>query len=102
MSRRTRGQTHAMQDSFHSMGLVSISDHSWLATNPANREVFDETIRENGLLRTQINLPTAPASDLSALPTVNEAEASEYAGIWRRSEVGEFNGLLQAYTFGPE
>ena len=86
MPARSQGETRAMQDSHHSM-----------AKNLANREVIDEAFREHGLLRTHIDLPTAPASDLSAPSTVDEAEASEHANIWRGSRAREFSGLKQAH-----
>ena len=101
MPRRTQGETRAMKDSYHSMGLMSISDYAWLGENLAHREVIDGALRGHGLPRSQIDLPTAPASDLSAPSTVVEAEISDHADIWLRSRAREFSGLQQAHTFGP-
>ena len=80
------------------MGLMS---HAWLAQQFAKREAFDEVFREHELPRAEIDLPTAPASDLPTSSTVAEAEASEHADIWRGSRAREFSGLLQAHNFGP-
>ena len=105
MPGRTRGETRAMQDSYNSMGLKSISDQARLANQLANREAIneavDEATREHGLPSFHIDLSTAPANELSAPLPVAEAEASEHAEIWRGSRSREFRGLLQAHTFGP-
>ena len=93
MPGRTRGETRAMRYSYRSMGLMS---HGVLAQKLATREVFDEAFREHGLPKAEIYFPTAPASDLPAPSTVDEAESSEHADIWRRSRTREFNDLLQA------
>ena len=94
---RTRCETLAMRDSHHSMGLMS---HASFAQNLATREAFDEAFREHDLPNAEINLPTAPASDLPTPSTMAGAEASEHAEIWRGSRTREFSGLLQAHTFG--
>ena len=86
-----------MRDSHHSMRLIS---HAWLAQQFATREVFDEAFREHGLLKAEIDLPTASASDLTTPSTVAEAESSEHSKIWRGPRAREFSGLLQAHTFG--
>ena len=101
MPGRTRGETRAMQDSHHSMGLMSISEHAWLANHSTNRETIDEVIREHGLPRTQFDFPTAPARSLSPPSTVAEVEASTHAEIWRGSRADELGGLLQAHNFTP-
>ena len=98
MSGRTRGETRAMRDSSHNMGLVS---HAAWAQGLATREVFDEKFREHELPPPDADLPTAPASDLPTPSIVTEAESSEHAKIWRGSRAREFRGLLQAHTFGP-
>ena len=90
-----------MQGSHDNMGLISISKYAWLVEHLANREAIDEAIREHSLPKTQIDLPTAPASNFSAPSTVNEAEAWERAETWRRSMVEGFSRLLQAHTFAP-
>ena len=96
---RTQGETCAIQD--YSMDLISISDYSRLANQQVNREAINEAIREHGLPRTHIDLPTAPARALLALSTVANAEASERADIWRGSRAMEISGLLQVHTIGP-
>ena len=58
---RTRGETRAMRDSHHSMGLMS---HASLARKFATREAFDETFTEHSLPKPEADLPTASASDL--------------------------------------
>ena len=98
MPGRTRGETRAMRDSHHSMGLMS---HAVLAQKLATHEALDEAFREHGLPKAEIDLPTAPASDLPTPSPVAEAESSEHAEIWRRSRSREFSCLLQAHTFGP-
>ena len=64
-----------MQELRHSMGLMSMFEHKRLA----NREAIDESLREYGLPKIQLDLPTAHASDLPTLLTVDDAEASEHA-----------------------
>ena len=98
MPGRTRGVTRVMRDSYHSMGLMS---HAALAQQLATREAFDEAFREYDLPKTEIDLPTAPASDILTPPTVAEAEVSEHAEIWRGSGAREVSGLPQTHTFGP-
>ena len=98
MPGRTRGETRAMRESPHSMGLMS---HAALAKGIATREAFDKAFREHELPPPNANLPTAPASDVPNPSTVAEAESSEHAAIWRDSRTREFRGLLQANTFGP-
>ena len=75
---RTRGETRAIRDSHHSMGLMS---HAALARQLAIREAFDEAFREHELPKTKADLPTAPASDLPTPSIIAEAEASEPAEI---------------------
>ena len=67
-----------MRDSHHSMGLIS---HVVLAPKRATCEAFDEVFRTHGLPRAEIDLPTAPASNLPAPSTIAEAEASEHAEV---------------------
>ena len=98
MPGRTRGEIRAMRDSHHSRGLMS---HAAFAQGLATREAFDEAFREHELPPPDADLPTAPASDVSTPSTIAEAESSEDAEIWRGSRAREFNGLLQAHTFGP-
>ena len=98
MPGRTRGETRAMRESPHSMGLMS---HAALAQGIATREAFDEAFREHELPPLHADRPTAPASDVPTPSTVAEAELSEHAAIWRDSRTREFRGLLQANTFGP-
>ena len=98
---RTRGETRAMQDSHHSIGLMSMAKHARLANQLANREAIDEVVRENGLPRIQLGLSTAHASDPSALSTDDEAKALKHADIWRGFRIDEFSRLLQAHTFAP-
>ena len=97
-SGRTRGETRAMGDSHHNMGLMS---HATLARDLATREAFDEAFREYALLKPEADLPIASASDLPTPSTITKAEASEHAEIWRGSSARKFSGLLQAHTFGP-
>ena len=85
MAGRTRGETRAMRESPHSMGLMS---HVALAQGIANREAFDEALREHELLP-DADLPTAPASDVPTPSIVVEAESSEHAAIWRDSRTRE-------------
>ena len=101
MSGRTRGETRAIQDLHHSIGLMSMSEHARLANQLANREAIDEVVREHGLPRIQLGLSTAHDSDPPALSTVAGAEALEHADICRSFRVDEFSGLLQAHTFAP-
>ena len=98
MPDRTRGETRAMRDSHHSMGLMF---HAALAQGLATRESFDEAFREHELPQPEAELPIAPASDLPTPSTIAEAESSEHAEIWRGSRAREFSGLLQTHTFGP-
>ena len=98
MPSRTRGETRAIRESPHSMGLMS---HAALAQGIATREAFDEAFREHELPPPDADLPTAPTSDVPTPSTVAEAESSEYAAIWRDSRTREFRGQLQANTFGP-
>ena len=99
MPGRTRGETHAMRDSHHSMGLMS---YAALTQGLATREAFDEAFREHVLPKPEADLPTAPASYLPTPSTFAVAEASEHAEKWFGSRAREFTGLLQAHTFGPE
>ena len=57
MPGRTRGETRAMRESPHSMGLMS---HAALAQGIATREAFDEAFREHELPPPDADLPTAP------------------------------------------
>ena len=98
MPGRTRGETRAMRESPHSMGLMS---HVALAQGIATREAFDEAYREHELPPPHADLPNAPASDVPTPSIVVEAESSKHAAIWRDSRTREFRGLLQANTFGP-
>ena len=97
MPGRTRGETRAMRESPHSMGLMS---HA-LAQGIATREAFDDAFREHELPPPDTDLRTAPVSDVPTPSTVAEANSSEHAAIWRDSRTKEFRGLLQAHTFGP-
>ena len=72
MPERTRGETCTMRDSHHSMCLMS---RAWLAQKLADREAFDEAFREHSLPKADIDLLTAPASDLPTLSTIVEAES---------------------------
>ena len=98
MPGRTRGETRAIRESPHSMGLMS---HTALAQGIATREAFDEAFREHDLPPPDADLPTAPASDVPTPSTFAEAESSEHASIWHESRTREFRGLLQANTSGP-
>ena len=98
MSGCARGETRAMRESPHGVGLMS---HTALAQGIATREAFDEAFREHELPSPKADLPTAPASNVPTPSTVAEAESSEHAAIWRDSRTREFRGLLQANTFGP-
>ena len=98
MSGRTRGETRALRESPHSMGLMS---HAALAQGIAIREAFDEAFREHELPPPDADLPTAPASDVPTPSTILEVELSEHAALWLNSRTREFRGLLQANTFGP-
>ena len=98
MPGRTRGETRAMRESPHSMGLIS---HAALAQGIATCEAFDEAFREHELPPPDANLPIASASDVPTPSTVAEAESSEYAAIWRDFKTREFRGLLEANKFGP-
>ena len=95
---RTRGETRAMMESPHSMGLMS---HAALAQGMGTREAFDEAFGEHELPPPDADISTAPASDVPIPSTIAEAESSEHAAIWRGSKTREFRGLLQANTFGP-
>ena len=98
MPSRTRGETRAMRESPHSMGLMS---HAALAQGLAIREAFGKAFREHELPPPDADLPTAPASDVPIPSTIAEVESAEHAAIWRGSMTREFRGLLQANTFGP-
>ena len=98
MPGRMRGETRALRESRHRMGLMS---HAVLAQGMATREAFDEAFREHELPPSDTDLPTASASDVSTPSTIAEAESSEHAEIWRGSRTREFSGLLQAHTFSP-
>ena len=98
MPGRTRGETHAIRDSRHRMGLMF---HAALAQGLATREAFGEAFREYELPPPDADLQTAPTSDLPTPSTIAEAESSEHAEIWRGSRAREFSSLLQAHTFGP-
>ena len=91
MPGRTRGETLAMRESPHSMGLMS---HAALAQGVATREAFDEAFREHELPPPDADLPTAPASNVPTPSTVAETEPSEHAEIWRGFRTREFRGLL--------
>ena len=98
MPGRTQGETRAMRESPHSMGLKS---HAALAQGIATGEAFDEAFREHELPPPDAALPTALASDVPTPSTIAEAESSNNAAIWRDSRTREFRDLLQANTFGP-
>ena len=98
MPGRTRGETRAIRESLHSMGLMS---HAALAEGIATREALDEAFREHELPPPDADLPAAPASDVPTPSTFAEAESSEHASMWRDSRTRKFRGLLQANTFGP-
>ena len=98
MPGRTRGETRAIRDSYHSMGVMS---HVALAQGLATREAFDEAFREHALPEPEADLLTAPTSDLPTPSTIPEAESPKHAEIWRGSRAREFSGLLQAHTVGP-
>ena len=98
LPRRKRGETRAMRDSYHSMGLTS---YAALAQKSATREAFDEAFKEHDLPKAEIDLLTAPASNIQTPSTVAEAEASEHAEIRRGSRVQEFSDLLQAHRLSP-
>ena len=98
MPGRMRGETRAMWDSHHSMGLMS---HAALAQGLATREAFDVAFRDHELTQPEADLPTAPASDLPTPSIIAEAESSEHAEIWRGYRAREFSSLLQSHTFGP-
>ena len=91
MPGRTRGETRAIRESPHSMGLMS---HAALAQGIATREAFNEAFREHELPPPDADFPTAPASDVPTPSTFAEAESSEYASIWRDSRTREFRGLF--------
>ena len=76
MPEAKRGETRTLRDPHHTMGLMSMSDHAWLAQKMANRESFDEALKEHELPRDEIDLPTALASNLSTPSTVSERDAS--------------------------
>ena len=98
MPGRTRGETRTMRESPRSMSLMS---HAALAQGIATREMFDEAFREHELPPLDVDLPTAPASDVPTPSTVVEAEPSEHATVWRNSKTRDVRGLLQVNTFGP-
>ena len=98
MPGRTRGETRAIRESPHSMGLMS---HTALAQGIATREAFDEAFREHELPPPDADLPTARASDVPTPSTLAGAESSEHASIWRDARTLEFFSLLQANTFSP-
>ena len=98
MPDRTRGETRAMRESPHSMGLMP---HAALAQGIATREAFVKTFHEHELPPPSADLPTAPANDVPTPSTVAKAESSEHAALWRDSRTREFRGLLQVHTFGP-
>ena len=98
MPGHTRGETRAIRESLHSVGLMS---HAALAQGIGTREAFDEDFQEHELPPPKADLPTAPASDVPTPSAIAEAESSEYAAIWRDSRTREFRGLLQANTLGP-
>ena len=54
---------------------MSTFEHDRLENQLANREAIDETIRENGLLMAQLDLPIVDANDLSASSKTVEVEA---------------------------
>ena len=78
MPGRARGETRAMRESPHSMGLIF---HAALAQGITTREAFDEAFQEHELRPPNADLPTAPASDVPTPSTVAEAESSEHAAI---------------------
>ena len=78
-----------MRDSHHSTSLMS---HAVLAHQLVSREAFDGVFRENNLPKAEIDLPTAPASDIPTPSTVSEAEASEHAKICLGSRAQGFSG----------
>ena len=98
MPGRTRGETRATRESPRSMGLMS---HAALIQGIATREAFDEAFREHELPPPDLDLPTAPASDVPTPSTVAEVDSWEHAAVWRNSRTREFRGLLQANTVGP-
>ena len=98
MPGRMRGETRAIRESPHSMGLMS---HAALARGIATREASDEAFHEHELPPPDADLLIAPASDVPTPFTVAEAESLEHAAIWRDSSTREFRGLLQANTFDP-
>ena len=98
MPGHTAGETRAMRDSHHRMGLTS---HAALAQGLVTREAFGEAFREHTLPKPEADLTTAPASDLPTPSTTADAEASEHTEIWRGCRAREFSGLLQTHTFGP-
>ena len=78
MPGRTRGETRAMRESPHSMGLMS---HAALAQGIATREAFDEAFREHELRPPDADLSTAPASDVPTrlpLPRRNHRSTLRY------------------------
>ena len=87
MPDRRRGETSAMRDFHHSMGLIS---YAALAQGLATREAFDEAFKKHALPKPEADLPTAAASNLPSSSTIAEAEALEHAEIWRGSRTREF------------
>ena len=98
MAGRTRGETQAMRESPHSMGLMS---HAALTQEVATRKAFDEAFREQELPPPHADLPTAPAGDVPTPSTVTDAGLSEHAVIGRDSRTWEFRDLLQATRLAP-
>ena len=97
MPGRTQGETSAMRDSHHGMGLMS---QATLAQGLTTHKAFDEAFREYDLPKPEADLLTVPANDLPTPSTIAEGEASNHAEIWRGFRAREFSGLLQAHTFG--
>ena len=69
MPGRMRGETRAMRESPHSMGLMS---HAALAQGIVTREAFNEAFREHELPPPDADHPTAPVSDVPTPSTVAE------------------------------
>ena len=81
MPGRTRGKKRTM------------STRAALAQYLATRGGFNEAFREHDLPKAEIDLPTAPASNIPTPSTVAETEASEHAEIWCGSRARKFSGL---------
>ena len=58
-----------------------MSEHGHLVNQLANREAIEEIVQKHDLLRIQLDLSTAYASNLSAPSTVAKVEALEHAKI---------------------